>query len=417
MKKILTIIYDLDKGGTQRAAQVFATAYQKNGYDSRVLSLYGLGSRSAEMRGNIQIWDGITDKNIEEIKVWRPDIIHLHSHGLKETDVNKVFDVFKKNDVKVVEQNVFSTPSPWASRVDVSFQFSWWALWLYNLRGGRRSKAAIVPNPVICENFYPRSHAEIKTFKDAYGIPGEAFVIGRIGQSCPGKWSIMLIDSFNKLAKDHKKLFLVVVNPPDNILEEITKSPFKERVIHIPILYGDNGLSIAYSSFDLMIHTAEIGESFGYVLAESILCGTPVITLSTPWGDNSQCEVVGNLRGGYVVNSSKGIVTAVEHYLTSDSKNKMKKSGRDYIYEKYNYLEVANQAISSLSDIDRNFSKIVVSDKINTIAKDTFDKTNLLTVLLLKTNSLFFRRLTAYQYPTKILCKKIFNKLFRKSII
>lgn len=417
MKKILTVVFSLSKGGTERAAQVFAEAYQEIGHDSRLLSLYGLGPRYDEIKDRIKVWNGISDNNLEEIKEWMPDIIHIHSHGPKEEDINKLLNIFKNNDVKIIEQNVFSLPSPWAKRVDISFQLSNWALWLFNLRGGDKFKSSVIPYPVVCDNFYPKNKEDIKKFRNNLNIPEDAFVLGRIGQSCSGKWSIILIDSFNKLAKVHQNMFLVVVNPPENILRKINKSPFKERIIYIPAIYGDDNLAIAYSSFDLMIHTAEIGESFGYVLAESILCGTPVVTLSTPWGDNSQCEVVGNLRGGYVVNSLKGIIKAVEHFMRIDNKDEIKISGRDYILKEYNYLEVANRAIDSLSRVDCSLEGIKLSDKINFIAKNTFDKTNFLTIFLIKANSLFLRKLTAYQYPIRILFQKIFKKLFCKSII
>ena len=48
---------------------------------------------------------------------------------------------------------------------------------------------------------------------------------------------------------------------------------------------------------DGFLHVSRIGESFGMVLCEAMLCGVPVVTLSTPLKDNSQLEVVGPRRG------------------------------------------------------------------------------------------------------------------------
>lgn len=413
--KILTVIYDLDKGGTQKAAQIFAETYKKTGHDSRILSLYNLGFRYEEMKNHIEIWYKISDKNLEEIKEWNPDIVHIHSHGPKEIDINKLI-VFLQNDhIKIIETNVFSKPSPWADKIDISFQLSNWALWLYYMRGGNKFKTAIVPYPIDCSKFNRENTLEIKNFKKKYGIPEDSFVIGRVGQSFNGKWSAVLIDSFNNLAKKHKSMYMVVVNPPDGILSNIIKSKYKDRIIHIPKIYGDKNLSVAYSSFNLMIHAAEQGESFGYVLGESILCGTPVVTLSTPWGDNSQCEVVGNLKGGYVVNDTKGIIEAVEHYIKNPRMHEeIIKTGFEHIHNNYNSIKIANEAIKiSQTEINTNDLKSIQSIVIS-IVKNTFDKTHFIVPLLIKSNILFLRRITLYRYPMHILIPTLIHKFINK---
>ena len=39
---------------------------------------------------------------------------------------------------------------------------------------------------------------------------------------------------------------------------------------------------------DVFAHSAQQGESFGYVLAEAALCEIPIVTMATPWADDSQ---------------------------------------------------------------------------------------------------------------------------------
>ncbi len=414
--KILTVVFDLDKGGTKRAAQIFAEAYKMNGHDSRILTFYGLGSRYEEIKDFINVWYEVSENNLEEIKKWSPDIIHIHSHGLKKKDVENMLDVLQDGNVKVIEQSVFSIPSPWESRLDFSFQLSSWALWLYNLRGGDRNKSCIVPCPVNCKNFYHRDCSEIKNFKEKYNIPENAFVIGRIGQSSYGKWSTMLIDCFNEIAQKRSDFYMVVVNPPINIIDKINDSPFKNRIINIEKIYGDDNLSVVYSSFDLMVHIAEQGESFGYVLAEALLCETPVVTLSTPWGDNSQCEVVKNKIGGYVVNGYNGIIAAVNNYieLKNNDKINLKKSCRNHVILNYEYKKVAADVINCLllkNNLEINNSNI--TNKIITILKDTFDKVSLFTVFLIKSNILFLRILTIYRYPVKLIFIKLSKKIVK----
>jgi len=406
--KILSIIFDLDKGGAQRAAQVFAEAYQQLGHDSRLLVFYDLGVRFEELSGNIKIWQYLSDKNIDEIKKWMPDVIHIHAHALKSDDVAGFLNTLPLNQIKVIEQNVFSTPSAWTKQVDCSFQFSYWAYWLYKLRGGDISRAGIVPNPVRCDSFTPSNESEVSLFKKKYNIPEDAYVIGRIGQNYIGKWSVVTINVFNNLAKTNSNIYLVLVNPPANILKAVSKSRYKNRIINIESIIGDKQLSIAYSAFDVMLRVAEMGESFGYVLVESILCGTPVVTLSTPWGDNSQCEVVKNGNGGFIAQTQKGLVKALNLYINKDVVYDPE-SARQRMIDDYDYIKVAKKALASLDK--GNNDKQVQSDFIIKILKDTIDKTKILTVLLLRMNCLFCRKLTAYQYHPKTLLVTLFRKI------
>jgi glycosyltransferase involved in cell wall biosynthesis len=410
--KILTLVCDLNKGGVQRAAQVFAEAYKKLEHDSRILTLYGLGHRFEEIKDYFKIWQGLDDDNLREIKEWGPEVIHIHSHGPKAEDISRLFNFLPIEKIKIIEQNVFSKPSPWMDKVHISFQFSYWALWLYQLRGGDMSRAQIIFNPVYSDKFIRQDFASIADFKKRHNIPKEAFVIGRIGQAEVGKWSVMLIDIFNCLAKIHANVYLIVVNPPTNIVKAIAKSNYKNRIRNIEIINGDENLSIAYSSFDLMLHIAEMGESFGYVLAESILCGTPVVTLNTPWGDNSQGEVISNGLGGFVANSRKTLIETLEKYINKTIIHNTD-AARQSIISRYDYLVVAQQALNSLKT-ENKINKKELNIKIITILKDTVDKTKTLTVFLIKMNCLLCRKLTAYQYDFKTLVGTLARKLVNK---
>ena len=86
--KILTVVFDLDKGGTQRTAQNFCEAYSLLGHDSRLIALYGEGPRLKELQNHpIFVWIGLSDHVKQEIQAWKPDVVHLHSLQLKYQDV------------------------------------------------------------------------------------------------------------------------------------------------------------------------------------------------------------------------------------------------------------------------------------------------------------------------------------------
>lgn len=408
--KILTVVCDLKKGGTQRAAQVFAEAYNELDYDSRVLAAYENGSRYDELKNKILIWTCIDNANLSEIKKWNPEIIHIHSHGLKPEDVGKLIGLLKKENTMVVETNVFSSPSSWENKIDYSFQLSSWAAWLYIMRGGSINKAKILPNPINCSQFKKADVGCVNKFKDYYKIPRTAFVLGRIGQSHPGKWSLMLISAFNKIAKNNPNVYLVIVNPPTNIIKAAEKSNFKNRIIHIDKIIGDEKLATAYSSFDLMVHAAEKGESFGYVLAESILCGTPIITLNTPWADNSQAEVVQHLKGGYVVNSEKGLISAILNYIKSPKKIKID-SGDNHVTQKYNHIKVAKDVLNCVLNNESALNIKEVKNNLYELIKKACDKPSPITAFVIKHDFYILRRVTLHKYPFKYL-KTEFLKRF-----
>lgn len=118
--KILTIVNNLDKGGTQRAAQNFCEGYAKLGNDSRILTVYKGGIRVEELiKERIKVWIGFNEKILEEIVNWTPDIIHVHSHGIDKQTMYKIRRVLPK--AKYVETNVFSILSDYMSILTYSF--------------------------------------------------------------------------------------------------------------------------------------------------------------------------------------------------------------------------------------------------------------------------------------------------------
>jgi len=407
--KILTIVHNLKKGGTQRAAQTFAEAYRKLGHDSRVFALYGLGTRYDEIKTSIKIWSGVNNENISQINRWSPDLIHLHSHGLNVNDVNKILDNIQTKYNKTIETNVFSRPSKWAERIDISFQLSTWANWLFIKRGGEHFKTAIAPYPVKYQNFNISTRHEKEIYKKHYGIQKESIFIGRIGQAYSDKWSLLLLDVFNELAEKLSNIYMLIVNPPECILNEIHKSFHKNRIIVIDEIIGDEQLASAYSAMDIMIHIAERGESFGMVLAESILCGTPVITLSTPWADNSQCEVVSNMIGGYVVNNKTGILKAIRHYLENNCRDELVFKGIKHVRDNYYYIDVAELVIKNVFENNMNINKKNLKCRLNIdrILRNTFDHTNLLTRIIILLYPILPRELTKYTSNYKSISKSL----------
>lgn len=353
--KILSIVCDLEKGGTQRAAQNFAIGYKELGHDSRILALNGLGSRYEHISDILIVYKGLQGLLLEIDKNWIPDLIHIHSHLLSFNDVKKILSLFRKGGAKVVETNVFSTPSPWIKDLDISFQLSNWGQWLYHLRQGGRS--AVLSNPVNLNCFIAGSPQEIDLLKSEYQIPKEAFLMGRIGESYDAKWSTLLIDAFEEVASKNLLIYLLLVNPPESIEARCLRSPLSNRIKIIGEIKGDKRLSIAYSAMDVMVHISGIGESFGYVLPEAVLSGTPVITMSTPWADNSQGEILRAIGGGYVVNRYSTLISVLEGIIAGKRHWKISAVEIKKFKNNYGYLELSRRVIDVSFDVNNGAIK------------------------------------------------------------
>jgi len=343
--KVLTVAYSLSKGGTERAAQNFAFGYADIGCDSKFMFTRFDGPRRQyiEDRG-IALFSLQKEEDCEEIKNWSPDVVHVHSHGIDFDEFEKIHSLLP--NAKYIETNVFSRPSPWAKSIDISYQLSQWCLWLFKKRSNNYYLPAIVPNPVDTSAFCRVSDELRNAFRAKYGLKSSDLVIGRIGQHFEGKWSSVLLDVFEEQRKDDARVKLLVVNPPDSILARISKSPYKSEIIHIKQIHGDENLAACYSAIDLFVLIAEQGESFGMVLAESLLCETPVVTLTTPWGDNSQGEVIGNRVGGFVAANKNELSKLVQNLLFDELKRKQfGLAGRNRIIRLFDFKVVAKNSL------------------------------------------------------------------------
>jgi len=349
--KVLTIVCSLAKGGTERSAQNFAVAYSEIGHDSRILYTRSDGIRRAYLeKRQIPVFALSNDEDVSSLCEWIPSVVHLHSHGITIEEFSKIKQLFP--NARYVETNVFSRPSPWVDHVELSFQLSYWCAWLYRKRSKKNHPSVVIPNPIDISAFQFSGDDRVMAFRSSHGVAYGDIVIGRVGQHFDGKWSPALIDIFESLRNTTENLKLLIVNPPESIISRTEESPYHKDIIHIEQINGDSNLADCYSSMDLFVLIADQGESFGMVLAESLLCQTPAVALATPWGDNSQGEVIGNRIGGFVAANKKDILGLVDKLIENKSlRDRMGLAGRNRIIELYDSKKVASDALSSLHSI------------------------------------------------------------------
>lgn len=359
--RVLTIIENLEWGGRQRAAQDYSIGLTDAGWDVAVLSFEAGGPREGILasRGVPVFVGGVTEAEQAGARraalEWDPDLIHLHSAGPPSSAEAKTVEALLAclpNRVPVLETTSFGKVDYGRSRyklTDVHLLMTAWGYWKW-----RQWSRPIRPRPLgvvipITANpaaFYPATKGERQMFRERHGLPDDAFVFGRIGQPSIWKWSPVIFDAFERVAVRHARAHLLLVGLPEELRSRLDALPasIRARVVEIPFLHGDEALRVAYGSLDTFLHAAEIGESFGLVLTEAMLCECPVITLSRPSRDNSQLEVVGHLRGGLVVNGTDGMEDAMNRLIEDGAlRQQLAEGGATHIRAHYTPEQVVPQ--------------------------------------------------------------------------
>ncbi|MEM6554176.1 MAG: glycosyltransferase [Planctomycetota bacterium] len=258
----------------------------------------------------------------------------------------------RKPDRRVVETNVFGRAdrSDGARLIDAHFQLSRWCLWRWEKWAGRNaSPGVLVPYPVENDHFARPPEEVIRAFRaDRLGVPDDALVIGRIGQRMDGKWHPSLISAFATLTRHDHRVHLATIGMPEQCRGLLAQQDdeVRSRAIDIGFIDDDGLLAAAYAAMDVFVHAAVIGESFGYVLAESMLCETPVVAASRPHKDNSQIEVVGHGVGGLITRSTAGLAGATRTLLDDpDRRRDLGRRGRASVIERFDAEVVTRTAL------------------------------------------------------------------------
>ncbi len=337
--KIVTVVHDLGLGGTQRCAVNFAIAYQRLGRNSFVVAANAGGCRESELRAaRVDYCVGFSAELAQALGA-APDLIHVHSHRVPASLITLMRSAWPR--AVFAETNVFSEPSDFRHSLDISMQLSQWCRWLYGIRDHYRvsgPRIDILPNLVTPDEFYPETSAACQATKESLNLPSHAIVIGRVGEPFEGKWHPYLIAVFRRVAIEREDAFLLLVGAPASIKSAVEglEPSIRERCRLVSPTPDDGQLRSYYSVMDVFLHIAAIGESFGMVLAEAMLCGTPVVTLATPYGDNSQCEIVEHPDTGFVVHRPENLSTAVLSLLGDSAlRTKMGLRGRERVIRRF----------------------------------------------------------------------------------
>jgi glycosyltransferase involved in cell wall biosynthesis len=308
------------------------------------------------------------------------------SLGLTYENFKLIYDQFK---IDWYEINIFSDLSPYGHLIKKSFQLSNWMTYLNLVKNTVKIENILIFPHSINLSLYNKQDKNF--FKKKFNIKNENKILLRVGQPLDGKWSKKIIKAFVQINKISKNFNLVLVGAPKKIKDEIDLMghDIKKKIFLINFVQDKKLLNDIYASADIFWHIADQGESFGYVILESILNGTPVISMQTPWSDNTQSEILSASQSGYACHSLKDFVKKTLD-LISDTKKyeNMVENGKKYI--------------------DINFSTESISKKINEqifLSKKTIISKKLLKKKMIET--LYYGK-----SDTKTLILLTFYKIF-----
>lgn len=287
---IVTIVQDLDKGGTQHVGALLAQEYRRLGYWS-VLYMCSpfISERHAVVPAGVDVCIGGDLVALSDIlKGPSSGFIHIHNNRIPA----QVKVLVSTSGWRVLEQCVWSKYDPML-RVDASLQLGQYAVSRY-LWSSKAAAAVEIYEVPYCTNvavsLVGRSVCRRRTF-------------GRVGQASMAKWSSKYI----RLVRESLGMFpdsewLLVGCPTElraAIEAEIAVSD-RRRVQFLSETHSTEVLRKIYERITDFVHVSNIGESFGLVLVEALAAGCYVTTLASPWTDNTQTELVSQSKCGKV---------------------------------------------------------------------------------------------------------------------
>lgn len=332
--------------------------YKQCGHEVVVLNHGRDGPRrkileSAEIR--VETILSIRREALDDLNLGGFDVVHIHREGRRNDRETALLDWAARHSRLIVETNVFFARdySVGEKYIDLHFHLAEinQARWLK--RGGAGA-SAVIPYPVDPMDFPIPLNEDVLRFRRSLGIPDEGFVFGRIGQPAAGKWDPIIISAFSKVAGRESENYLLLVGPSPEIVAQVSAldESVRRRIEVLDVIDSPEKLGICYAAMNCFLHAARQGESFGYVLAEALLHGVPVITVSRPHRDNAQTEVVRHGIDGLVVRSRSGVLQAMRSIMRNeDLRTKIQNEGRMGVVERFGTEAVCGKALNIFESI------------------------------------------------------------------
>jgi glycosyltransferase involved in cell wall biosynthesis len=312
-------------GGTEKAALLFAMELVRRGH--RILFVTPSGPATpCLLPVNVQRVD--PPENALAWARWladeRVDVVHQHVPGYPmPTPIYEALQLMGKERPRLIETNVFGMLDDIEGRKWIDFycfvsQAS--ATQAFRRRGLPANEATLIDKTVVCNPLPPFVEDVVErrqAMRHELGLNANDVLVLRIGRAS-AKWNRDEVRVFQRARRQNNTLRLLLMEPPADIWHEVESGRWGEGILLHRVLTDFDRLVSIYTAGDVMLHMSAWGESFGYTIAEAMQAGMPLVTRTTPWGDNAQVELVDHGQTGFVCNSVEGAVKSLL-LLASDS--------------------------------------------------------------------------------------------------
>ena len=329
--RILLICNELSYRGTPRFLLNCAKIAKMAGLDVAIWALETGGPATDECaKLNIPVTIGTS--SIDETISSLPDIVHIHrGGGASQRDTSILRYIKNKCGARIIETNVFGLADLTInSPIDIHAHISRWDLWRWRRWFWPFHRAGIyLPYCVDTDAIHPLP----SDFRKRHDIPCNAILIGRLGKTDWHELSRAVVPAM----ETSTNIFFATVNDYSGCFDIANKWPetIRSRIVRIPALNGPDELSAFYSACDATLNFSPIGESFGFVIAEAMACGTPCITHSKPRNDNAQIEVASLSAGGYPVRDATAATKTILEIAANPPGIERKTLCRNSIVDRY----------------------------------------------------------------------------------
>jgi len=234
----------------------------------------------------------------------------------------------------------------------------------------------VLPAPV----FSQQARSEIRK---ELGVAEEEVLALRLGRPDPAKWTnFECLSTKSLLSGCHGRLKLLLIEPPKDLRGRVEQGEYGRGIIVRDLERDPSTVARLIDACDVIFHAARFGESFGYAIAEGMAAGKPVITRTTPYGDNAQIELVENGVSGFVCCSEEGAVAGLKCLVENDElRASMGQSAKDRILSLADYqteCQILEAALSHNTAVLSSRWKRVIeySDAFKERQWDVIEKTH-----------------------------------------
>jgi glycosyltransferase involved in cell wall biosynthesis len=323
--KVVLALNGLGMGGTEKAMQTHALAFDRSRFEVRVVAALEDGFRRGVLEAagiQVDCADGDPARLAELFR--GADLVHVTRAGVAEPLVPAA--VREAGVGLMVESNVFGAvdASPDEARFDCHLFPSKMCALRYRERLGldgpgfhRRHRVSHWPVDIARLRTLAPEPAEAKR---RLGLDPDRPVAGRIGRANDRKWRNLIVDMVPALRELAPEAQVALVGATPAKLRRLDRLGVLEDVRLFQPSADEEELATMYAACDVFFTAAEIGESHSFAIEEAMCLGVPVVTCSTPWVDNAQIEQVDEGLTGHVADHPRAFAEAVASLLNDEPK-------------------------------------------------------------------------------------------------